>query len=95
MAKTADTLTSNYDKLMAKAKSVVILNTIESIVHWDMETKMPPKAIKLRSQQLAMLSQIEHRTSTDPEIETLLSKIEKHPDYDSLNELQKKKRVFN
>ncbi len=90
MAKTADTLTSNYDKLMAKAKSVVILNTIESIVHWDMETKMPPKAIKLRSQQLAMLSQFEHRTSTDPEIGKLLSEIEKHPNYDSLNELRKR-----
>jgi len=55
-----------------------------------METKMPPRGINLRSQQLAMLSQIEHRMSTNPEIETLLSKIERHPDYDTLNELQKR-----
>lgn len=85
-----ETLTSNYDKLMAKAKEVTILGTVESIINWDMETKMPPKAINLRSQQLAMLSQIEHRMSTNPEIETLLSKIEKHPDYDALNGLQKR-----
>jgi len=90
MAKITDTLKSNYDKLMAKAKELTILQTIESVVHWDMETKMPPKAINLRSQQLAMLSQIEHRISTDPEIEILLSKIEKHQDYESLNELQKR-----
>jgi Zn-dependent M32 family carboxypeptidase len=85
-----EALTSSYDKLMAKAKEITILETIDSVIHWDMETKMPPKGINLRSQQLAMLSQIEHRMSTNPEIETLLSKIEKHPDYDTLNELQKR-----
>jgi len=90
MARTAESLMSNYDKLMAKAKEIRILQTIESIVHWDMETKMPPKGINLRSQQLAMLSQIEHRMSTDPEIETSLSKIEKHPDYETLNALQRR-----
>ncbi|MFB0514187.1 MAG: carboxypeptidase M32 [Candidatus Bathyarchaeia archaeon] len=90
MTKTTEALISSYDKLMTKAKDITILQTIESIVHWDMETKMPPKGINLRSQQLAMLSQIEHRMSTSPEIETSLSKIEKHPDYDTLSELQKR-----
>jgi carboxypeptidase Taq len=90
MAETADTLQSNYDKLLAKAKQVIILDTVQSLVHWDMQTKMPPKGINLRSQQLAMLSQLEHQISTDPELEKLLSQIEKHPDYDSLKELQKR-----
>lgn len=90
MSKTAETLKSDYDKLMTQAKEITILQTIQSVVHWDMETKMPPKGINLRSQQLAMLSQIEHRMSTHPEIEALLSKIEKHPDYDGLNKLQKR-----
>ncbi len=90
MAKTTEALTSSYDEVMAKAREMTILETVKSIVHWDMETKMPPKGINLRSEQLAMLSQIGHRMSTDPEIETLLSKIEKHPDYDALNELQKR-----
>jgi len=87
---TAGTLTSSYDKLMAKVKEITVLQTIISIIHWDMETKMPPKGINLRSQQLAMLSQIEHRMSTSPEIEALLSKIEKDPDYDALRESQKR-----
>jgi len=90
VAKTTEALTSAYDELMAKAKEITILQTAESIIHWDMETKMPPKGIKLRSQQLALLSRIEHRMTTNPEIETLLSKTEKHPDYDSLSELQKR-----
>jgi Zn-dependent M32 family carboxypeptidase len=42
------------------------------IVHWDMETMMPPKAINMRSQQLAMLSKIGHKMSTDPQIGRLL-----------------------
>jgi len=90
MAKVAETLKLNYDKLMEKAKDVIVIGSVESIVHWDMETKMPPKGIKQRSQQLAMLSQIEHRLSTSPEIEILLSKIEKSPNYDTLSELQKR-----
>ena len=85
-----ETLNSNYEKLMSKAKDLVILQSARSIIEWDMETKMPPRAINLRSQQLAMLSQFEHRMSTDPEIGTLLEKLEKHPDYQNLNELQRR-----
>ena len=90
MTITGGSLTSSYDELMAKNKEITVLQTINSIIHWDMETKMPPKGINLRSQQLAMLSQIQHRVSTSPEIETLLLKIEKDPDYDSLGESQKR-----
>lgn len=85
-----ETLSSNYEKLMSRAKDLVILQSARSIIEWDMETKMPPKGINLRSQQLAMLSQFEHRMSIDPEISTLLEKLEKHPDYQSLSELQRR-----
>jgi len=83
-------LISDYEKLLAKSKQLLILQSAQSIVHWDMETKMPPRGIGLRSQQLALLSQIEHRIVTDPEIGALLEKIKKHPDHDALNELQKR-----
>ena len=85
-----ETLNSNYEKLMSRAKDLVILQSARSIIEWDMETKMPPKGISLRSQQLAQLSQFEHRMSVDPEIGTLLEKLEKHPDYQSLSELQRR-----
>jgi len=87
---TTDDLSSIYDKLLEKAKGITTLQTITSIVSWDMETKMPPKGITLRSQQLAMLSQIEHKMSTDPEVGTLIEKIKKHPKYDALDTVQKR-----
>ncbi|UCB60320.1 MAG: carboxypeptidase M32 [Candidatus Bathyarchaeota archaeon] len=90
MAEPAKALKSDYDLLMAKAKDIIIIGSIQSLASWDMETKMPPKGIKQRSQQLAILSQIEHQMTTSSEIGTLLSKIEKHVAYETLNELQKR-----
>lgn len=86
----SDVLRQNYNKLLAKSKEFILAMTIHALVEWDMETKMPPKAVNLRSQQLAMLSQLEHKLSTDPEIGDLIEKIRKHPDYDSLNEVEKR-----
>lgn len=85
-----ESLSSNYEKLMSKAKDLVILQSARSIMEWDMETKMPPRGIGLRSQQLAEISQFEHRMSVDPEVGTLLDKLEKHHDYQSLSELQRR-----
>jgi len=45
-----------YKKLMDKAKDLLVFQSVEYIINWDMETVMPPKAIGLRSQQLALLS---------------------------------------
>jgi carboxypeptidase Taq len=87
---TTNMLRPIYDKLMEKAKEITTLESIGGIMAWDMETKMPPKGIVLRSQQLAMLSQIGHKMSTDPEIGTLLGKIKKHPKYDTLDATQKR-----
>jgi carboxypeptidase Taq len=83
-------LISDYERLLAKFKQVLILQSTKSIVEWDMETKMPPRGIGLRSQQLALLSQMEHRMITDPEIGTLLEEVEKHPDYEALDELRRR-----
>jgi carboxypeptidase Taq len=75
---------------MEKEKNITILQSTESIVSWDMETMMPPKAIKLRSQQLSMLSLIEHKMSTDPEMGSLLEKITPQSEYDKLDNVQKR-----
>jgi len=86
----AESLESNYKRLMEKIKDLAVFQSAESIVHWDMETMMPPKAIMLRSQQLALLSRIEHKMSTDPEIGKLLETIMHHPEYDGLSDVQKR-----
>ena len=83
-------LLSEYKKLMEKVKNIMIFQSAMSVLHWDMETKMPPKGIMLRSQQMALLSQIGHRMMIDPEIGRLIEKIMSHPDYESLSELQKR-----
>jgi carboxypeptidase Taq len=90
MAKTNDVLRHDYDKLMGNVKDLMVLLSTRSVLEWDMETKMPPRAINLRSLQLAQISQLEHKMSTDPEIGKLLNAIMKHPDYDSLGEVEKR-----
>ncbi len=90
MAETKEDLDSAYDELMEKAKDLFILQSASSIVYWDMETKMPPKGINLRSQQLALLQKIGHRMLTDPEIGRLIEKISGHPGYEDLDQLQKR-----
>jgi len=79
-----------YSRLMEKVKEIFLFDSAGAIVHWDMETMMPPKAIKLRSQQLALLSRIEHKMSTSPEIGKLLEDIMKHPEYADLDPVQKR-----
>jgi len=83
-------LISSYKKLLERMKEIFVLDSATSIVHWDMETMMPPKAIKLRSEQLSLLSRVGHKMITDPEIGKLLEEIMKHPKYDGLNAVQKR-----
>jgi carboxypeptidase Taq len=85
-----DKLQSDYKKLLEKTKEIIVFQTTEGLVNWDMETKMPPKGISLRSQQLALLSGIEHKLVVDPEIGKLLDGILQASGYDDLNEVQKR-----
>ena len=62
-----------YKKLLERSKTLAILGSAEAIVNWDMETMMPPKAVELRSEQLALLSQIHHKMSTAPAMGKLLA----------------------
>ena len=84
------TVHSNYKKLIKKSKDLVVLGSAQAIISWDMETMMPPKAVNLRSEQLALLSQINHKISTSPQIGKLLNNILQNNQYDSLNEIEKR-----
>jgi carboxypeptidase Taq len=85
-----DTLKSYYDMLMRKSKDLAVLQSTESIMGWDMETMMPPKAIKLRSEEFSLLSTIDHRMSTDPETGSLLKKTTHAPGYGKMTEEEKR-----
>jgi carboxypeptidase Taq len=75
---------------MARAKDLILLHSAEALVHWDMETMMPPRAVSLRSEQLTLLSRISHKMSTDPEIGRLLQAVTADLQYESLGEVEKR-----
>ena len=81
---------SSYKKLMEKTKNLVTIHSAAAILHWDMETMMPPRGIKMRSLQLAMLSRIGHKMGTAPEIGRLLEETKKHPEYGKLEPVHKR-----
>ena len=83
-------LDSAYQGLIEKGKEIFIVQSAASVLNWDMETKMPPKGIALRSQQLAVVARVAHRMITDPEIGNLLDRIEGYPEYDTLDGIQKR-----
>ncbi len=85
-----DDIWSIYNQLLERNKDLMVLQTAESIIHWDMETMMPPKAVEQRSQQLALLSRIHHKMGTDPEIGKLLHIIEVNPEYQELGQVEKR-----
>jgi len=80
----------NYTRLMDKVKEIIILDTAGSVIHWDMETKMPPKGIELRSLQLAQMSKIKHRMMIDTQISKLLDQMLRSSTYNSLNAIQRR-----
>ncbi len=83
-------LRSAYKELLERNKQLTVLGSATAIVNWDMETMMPPKAVQLRSEQLALLSEVHHKMSTDPQIGRLLEKVQNSPDYDSLSQVEKR-----
>jgi carboxypeptidase Taq len=83
-------IASAYKELLSKNKDSAVLGTAEGIIHWDMDTMMPPGAVEQRSEQLALLSRIHHKLSTDPAIGKLLETINSSPEYQMLNEMEKR-----
>jgi carboxypeptidase Taq len=85
-----DSTPKAYKQLLSKTRDLIILSTAMSLIHWDMETKMPPQAVEQRSLQLALLSRIAHKLATNPEIGKLLKKLNTSPDFEKLGETEKR-----
>ncbi|HMK95272.1 MAG TPA: carboxypeptidase M32 [Candidatus Limnocylindrales bacterium] len=83
-------LSRTYKKLLSLEKDSAVLNTAEGLIHWDMETMMPPAAVEQRSLQLSLLTRIHHKMSTDPRIGKLLATIQVNPEYDTLGQVEKR-----
>ncbi len=85
-----NTLKSALERLMERARELIILDSAASILHWDMETMMPPAAVSLRGEQLSLMERMMHRMLTDPQVGGLLKEILGHPSYGSLDEAQRR-----
>ena len=79
-----------YSELLQKTKDTIVLGTAMGIIHWDMETMMPPNAVEQRSLQLELLSRVGHKMSTNPEIGKLLGKIQLSPNFQALGQTEKR-----
>ncbi|MHA1653680.1 MAG: carboxypeptidase M32 [Candidatus Thorarchaeota archaeon] len=66
-----------YEDLLVRAKELALVESSIAILHWDLETYMPPRGISLRSQQIAKLSRIQHDILTRPETGRLIEAAER------------------
>ncbi|MFP6583489.1 MAG: carboxypeptidase M32 [Candidatus Hydrogenedentota bacterium] len=54
---------------------IIDIHSVLSLMHWDLEVFMPPKAASARGQQLATMSGIAHRMLTDASIGEALAEL--------------------
>ncbi len=81
---------NSYKKLLTRYKENTILGNINGTLSWDFEVIMPKKGTQQRAEQLAMLSGIIHKRSTDPKIGTLINDIQSDKNFDDMSALEKR-----
>ncbi|MBL9205314.1 MAG: carboxypeptidase M32 [Opitutaceae bacterium] len=67
---------SPYEQLLAKLRRTYLVETVGSVLSWDEQVNLPEDSAGLRADQLAVMAELSHEASTDPEIETLLRTLE-------------------
>jgi carboxypeptidase Taq len=65
-----------YVRLRERLAEVWDIAKAASILSWDQQTKMPPRAAAGRAEQMATLGRIAHEKFTDPEVGRLLDALE-------------------
>ena len=88
--KMVSSLLKDYDRLLARYKEMVVLRTAGDIVYWDMETKMPPKGLEQRSEQLSFIGLMTHKMMVDPKMGRTLDAVEKEKGFAGLTDEQKR-----
>ncbi len=57
-----------YDSLQQRSREIAGYNSTASLLSWDQETYMPPKAGAYRAEQLSQLAGLTHHLGTAPEV---------------------------
>ena len=76
---------SAYDELLERLKDIDLISQLGSLLGWDQEVLMPPRAATLRAEHLAWVSKEGHTRKTDPRMGELLDELE---GLDSLDDIQ-------
>ena len=76
---------STYDELLERLKDIDLISQLGSLLGWDQEVLMPPRAAALRAEHLAWVSKEGHTRKTDPRMGELLDELE---GLDSLDDIQ-------
>ena len=79
-----------YQKLLNKFREIRLIDSISGIMIWDLQTYIPPRGVRQRSEQLALLRQLRHRLITSRELSELLNQAEKKSAAESLDAIQKR-----
>ncbi len=66
---------SPYESLLAEIREIGQLESVESLLDWDLETHMPPNGLKARAEQLSVMARLAHDRKTSPQLGELLSKL--------------------
>lgn len=61
-----------YEQLRAAQKSVGVLGSVISLLHWDQETMLPDGGTNARAEQIALMSGMAHEKRIAPEIGNLI-----------------------
>ena len=69
------TALSKYEMLAKESKDIALLNSIEQLLSWDLETYIPKDGVPSRSEQIALLASIIHEKKTNKSYESLLKSL--------------------
>jgi carboxypeptidase Taq len=75
-AKSMHTEFAPYRELVKRAQEIALVSSAASLLSWDQETGMPPKAIEFRAIQMGYFSGWTHRLFTAPEVGDWISACE-------------------
>ncbi len=61
-------MSSTYETFIEMVRQIGRLESVESLLDWDQETKMPPNGLNARAEQLSTLARLVHEHRTSPEL---------------------------
>jgi len=73
-----------YSKLMEILKEIRLLRSIEGVLYWDLNTYMPSKGLKYRSNQFNWLQTRIHKIWTGEKFKSLLMECIENPEHDEI-----------